>query len=192
MATKFDAVVIGVSAGGMRALKTIIPAFPPSFGLSVTVVQHLWRTSDGYLPRSLNTLSRVHVKEAEEKEMLKPGYVYIAPSNYHLMIEKDKSLSLSVDERVNYSRPSIDILFESAADTFGSHLIGVILTGANADGSQGLKAIKDAGGLTIVQDPATAEVGTMPQAALDLVAADYTLPLEEIGPFLVQCAGAQV
>ena len=132
------------------------------------------------------------VKEADEKEHLEAGIVYLAPPNYHLMVEKDKTLSLTVDERFNYSRPSIDILFESAAEVFGPQLIGVVLTGANSDGSYGLKTIKAAGGLVVVEDPATAEVKTMPQAALDMLfpdyVADHVLPLEKIGPLLVRIA----
>ncbi|NQU64525.1 MAG: chemotaxis protein CheB [SAR324 cluster bacterium] len=185
---RFETVVMGVSAGGFNALQTILPALESPFALSVMIVQHLWRTSDGYVLQRLSKISTVTVKEAEEKERLEPGTIYLAPPNYHLLVEKDKTLSLSVDGRVNYSRPSVDVLFESAADVFGPRLIGVVLTGANKDGSQGLKAIKEAGGLAIVQDPATAEVGIMPQAALDFVKVDYVLPLEKIGPFLVEIA----
>jgi two-component system chemotaxis response regulator CheB len=116
------------------------------------------------------------------------GTIYLAPANYHLLVEKDKTLALTVDEAVNYSRPSIDVLFESAADVFGQGLIGVILTGANEDGSQGFKIIKETGGITVVQDPATAGVSVMPQAAVDCVEVDHLLPLEEIGPFLVEVA----
>ena len=126
----------------------------------------------------------LQVKQAEEKESIQGGTVYIAPPNYHLLIEDDHTFSLSVDNAVNYARPSIDVLFESAADVYGSDLIGVILTGNNDDGSQGLKKIKRNGGLTIVQTPESAEADGMPQAALEAVIPEYMLSLEAIGPLL--------
>lgn len=179
----YEAVVIGVSAGGMQALKFIFSNLSNNFTLPVIVVQHLHSHSDGFLARHLNENSSLHIKEAEEKEMIKPSTVYIAPPNYHLMIEDDKTLSLSVEARVNYCRPSIDILFESAAEVYGSKLIGIILTGANDDGAKGMKKIKTHGGLTVIQDPATAEVGIMPSAALKHTKVDHVLTLEEIVKF---------
>jgi len=113
-----------------------------------------------------------------------PGKIYIAPPNYHLLVEEDKTLSLSTNKHVNFARPSIDVLFETAADVFGEKLVGIILTGANEDGSRGLKKIKESGGLTIVQDPDTAAVDTMPKAAIASTKVDYILPLENIGPFI--------
>jgi two-component system chemotaxis response regulator CheB len=156
--------------------------------LTVIIVHHRGATSDGTLASILDNMCSLSVKEAEGQELLEPGTVYLAPANYHLRVEKDKTLALTVDETVNYSRPSIDVLFESAANVFGQGLTGVILTAANEDGSQGLKIIKEAGGITVVQDPATAEVSAMPQAAVDCVEVDHLLPLEKIGPFLVDVA----
>ena len=124
------------------------------------------------------------MKQADEKECILPGVIYLAPPGYHLMIEEDKTFSLSVDSPVNFARPSIDVLFETEADAYGARLVGVILTGANSDGSRGLKKIKDSGGLVLVQDPESAEAATMPRAAVEGTEVDYVLPLEEIGPFL--------
>jgi len=180
----YDAVVIGVSAGGFHALRTVIPALRAGFPTPVLVVQHISPHADDFLARSLDQESRVGVKEAEEKERAQPGWVYIAPPNYHLLVELDGTLSLSIENRINYSRPSIDVLFEAAADAWGAKCIGVVLTGANDDGSRGLLAIKRRGGLAIVQDPATAEVDAMPRAAIARAHPDHILPLEAIGPFL--------
>jgi two-component system chemotaxis response regulator CheB len=186
----FEAAVIGVSAGGLHALKTILPALPEAFPLPIAVVQHLDAQADTYLADYLDRLSAIAVKEADDKEALQPGTAYLAPAGYHLLVEPDRSLSLSVDEKVNFSRPSIDLLFESAADAFGEKLIGIVLTGANSDGARGLKAIRDRGGLTIVQDPRTAEAPFMPRAALQAAPADYVADLERIAPLLIQlCQG---
>jgi two-component system chemotaxis response regulator CheB len=124
------------------------------------------------------------VREAEEKQNPLPGYVYFAPPNYHLMIEDDGAFALSVSEKVNYSRPSIDVLFETAAWVHKSDLVGIIMTGANHDGANGLKKIKDNGGLTIVQDPATADVSVMPGAAIQVAEPDYIFSIENIIDFL--------
>jgi len=129
------------------------------------------------------------VKFADEKELILPGRVYIAPPNYHLMIEEDRTFSLSIDEPVNFARPSIDVLFETAAEVYGQGLIGVILTGANDDGSFGLKRIKDHGGLCIVQHPDTAEVEAMPRSAIATTDVDHILPIDGMGPFLCGLAG---
>lgn len=182
----YKAVVIGASAGGMEALKGILSALPASFPLPVAVVQHIAETPESYLASYLDSLCAVTVKEAEEKEPFLPGTVYLAPPGYHLLIEPDGTFSLSADPRVNYSCPSIDVLFESAADVFGSALIGVVLTGANNDGSRGLKKIKMQGGLTVVQNPKTAQSAYMPQAALDAAGPDYIVDLEQVAPLLLQ------
>jgi two-component system chemotaxis response regulator CheB len=129
-------------------------------------------------------MKKLKVKEADEKERPANGMAYIAPPNYHLLFENDQSFTLTVDERVNYARPSIDVLFETAAEAYKDTLIGIILTGANTDGSRGLKKIKDFGGLTIVQDPATAESDSMPRAAILTTQVDHVLPIEEIAEFL--------
>ncbi|MFP4469709.1 MAG: chemotaxis protein CheB [Bacteroidales bacterium] len=182
---KYLAVVIGVSAGGMNALGKILPVLPGDFPLPVIIVQHVSPLSDNYMIRHFNSHSNITVKEADEKEKIKPGTAYFAPPNYHLLIEKDFTFSLSVDERVNFSRPSIDVMFETAIDAYCSSLIGIILTGANNDGSKGLKKLKDCGGLTIVQDPADAEVRAMPEAAIRLVKPDQILKIDQIAPFLI-------
>jgi two-component system chemotaxis response regulator CheB len=124
------------------------------------------------------------VKLAEDKEPPRPAVIYLAPPDYHLLVEADYSLALSQEDRVNYSRPSIDVLFESAAEVYLDTLIGVIMTGANADGSKGLMKIKSYGGLTVVQAPETAEVDTMPMSAIDSVDVDYIMPLDKLGVFL--------
>ncbi len=183
---KYDlnAVVIGVSAGGFKALHTILPMFPKDFLLPVIVVQHRSDSDNDYLVESLNSECNLEVKDAEDKENIKAGKVYIAPGGYHLLVEKQRILSLSADEPVCFSRPSIDVLFETAASAFGEQLVGVILTGANSDGSEGIKFIKKNNGLTIAQDPETAEVNVMPLSAIATGCIDYIIPLEEIPPFI--------
>jgi len=183
---RYEAVVIGVSAGGIEALKVILPGLPKFFPLPIVIVQHRDGRSDSFLAEYLNRTSGVAVTEAEDKEPLFAGRAYLAPSGYHLLIESDRSFSLSVDARVHHSCPSIDVLFESAADVFGESLIGVVLTGANADGAQGLRAIKACGGLAIVQDPETAQATAMPRAALESTQVDYIVGLRQIAPLLIQ------
>ncbi|MCD1258421.1 chemotaxis protein CheB [Paenibacillus athensensis] len=180
----YEAVVIGVSAGGLRALGTLLGALPAAYPLPVAVVQHMHAGSDGFLAEYLNERCALTVKEAVDKEALLPGRAYLAPAGYHLLIEEDRSFGLSVDARVNYSRPSIDVLFESAARVYEQRCIGVVLTGANRDGSAGLQAIKRCGGLGIVQEPASAEFDTMPRAAIAAGPVDHILPLAEIGALL--------
>lgn len=182
---KYRAVVIGASAGGIHAIKAIIMALPGNFHLPIIIVQHISPLSDNYWITLMDSLSALTVKEADEKEKIRKGTIYITPPNYHLLIERDETFSLSIDPKVNYARPSIDVLFESAADVYKDHLIGVILTGANSDGANGLRRIKEYGGLAIVQDPATAESASMPAAAIAATQVDYILPLEEIVDVLI-------
>jgi len=184
----YKAIVIGVSAGGMNALGQILPRLPADFPLPVIVVQHISPQSDNYMIRHFDSISKVNVKEADEKEEILPGTVYFAPPNYHLMVETDFTFSLSVEARVNFSRPSIDVLFETAAEAYCDTLIGIILTGANNDGSRGLKRIKDCGGFTIVQNPANSEVSAMPEAAIKITKVDKILDLEKIAGVLVKLA----
>ncbi|MBU0483866.1 MAG: chemotaxis protein CheB [Proteobacteria bacterium] len=179
--------VIGVSAGGMTALGTILPQLPADFSPAVIVALHLHPRSDLFHVDHFAKLCALPVYEAEEKEEVRPGAIYFAAPNYHLLIEQDKTFSLSVDQRVRYARPSIDVLFETAARAYGCKLIGVILTGANNDGASGLAMIKKAGGLTIVQNPETAEVASMPKAAIAACAVDFILDLPDIVKLL--CAG---
>lgn len=178
------AVVIGVSAGGLDALRTVIASLRPDFPLPVVVVQHLSPDSDSFLPVYLDTLAALTVKEAEDKELLTRQTVYIAPPDYHLLVEPDHRLSLSQEPKVNFSRPAVDVLFETAAEAYGPGLVGIVLTGANHDGAKGLARIKRLGGLTIVQSPETAFASAMPLAAIDAAKPDHVLPLDSIGPFL--------
>ncbi|WP_395329126.1 chemotaxis protein CheB [Novosphingobium sp. BL-8H] len=181
---RYEAVVLGASAGGIQALKSLLSALPARFGLRMAVVQHIDPSSTGYLAEIFAKDCKLAVTEAEDKSDFLGGTVYVSPAGYHLLVEPDRSLSLSVDEKVNYCRPAIDPLFESAADTFGPGLIGVVLTGANRDGASGLQYIRARGGRTIVQDPATAESPSMPRAALDAGPVDDVLPLSDIAALL--------
>lgn len=162
-----EAVVIGASAGAVEALSALLPGLPETFPLPVMVVVHLPPDRPSGLAELFRVRCRVAVREAEDKEPLAPGTVYFAPPDYHLLVEPDRRLSLSSEEPVQYSRPSIDVLFESAADVYGPGLIGVVLSGANSDGAKGLAAIQAAGGRALVQRPDLAQVATMPRAALD-------------------------
>ncbi len=180
----YEAVVMGVSAGGLHALETVLPQLPADFSLPVMIVQHRTRTSDDFLLRFLDELCLLRIVEAEDKVGVQKGYIYLAPPGYHLQVEMDRSLSLSVDPPVNWSRPSVDVLFETAADVYRDKLVGVVLTGANRDGSAGLARIKQLGGLGVIQDPETAEAPQMPQGAIDVAGGDRILSLVRIGQFL--------
>jgi two-component system chemotaxis response regulator CheB len=188
---RYEAIVMGMSAGGIEALKLILPALPPSFPLPIMIAQHRDEHSGSFLSEYLNDKSGIQVSEAEDKEPLCAGRAYLAPAGYHLLIESDRCLSLSVDPRVNHACPSIDVLFESAADAFGKSLIGIVLTGANADGAQGLKAIKARGGLAIVQNPEEAKSSAMPRAALKAASPDYIVELTRIVPLLMELSALQ-
>ncbi len=181
---QYDAVVIGVSAGGLAALGEILPQLDKRIPVPIFIVQHVSPDSDNFMPTHFDSHCHVSVKEGEDKEPPEKGTVYFAPPNYHLLVELEKTLALSVEERVNYSRPSVDVLFDTAAEAYGDKLIGIILTGANSDGALGLRKIKQFGGLTIVQSPETAEADSMPRAAIEATDVDHLLPLSEIGVFL--------
>ncbi len=175
--------VIGCSAGGLQALQIVIPALRSDLAAPVIVVCH----TAGDISPLCDLIGRnaaLPVREARERMRADPGVVYVAPADYHLLLEPDLRFALSVDARVTYSRPSIDVLFESAASALGTALVGVILTGGNHDGAAGLKRIRDAGGIGIVQRPDSAEVPSMPAAALALAGADHCVTLTEIGPLL--------
>ncbi len=184
--SKYKLIVIGASAGGLSALEKLLTPLPADFGIPIVVVQHVSPHSESYLPTYLNDRAQLKVKEADEKEVVKPGTVYIAPPNFHVLMEEDHSISLSVEEKVNFSRPSIDVLFETATDVFRNKLIGIVLTGGNQDGALGLKAIKDNGGLTIVQSPEEAQVSVMPDIAIKTTNPDHILPLEKISSLLIK------
>jgi len=181
-----DAIVVGASAGGVEALLTIFRRLPRGFGLPILTVLHLPDERRSHLAEVFRSHLAIPVKEADDKETIAPGTLYFAAPGYHLSVESDFSLSLSQEERVFHSRPSVDILFESAADAYDARLAGVLLTGANNDGARGMARIKEFGGLTVVQDPAQALARTMPEAALALHTPDFLLPLPDIGLLLVE------
>ncbi len=183
---RYEAVVVGASAGGVEALLRVYGLLPASFALPVLTVLHLPDNRHSQLAEVFARRMQRAAKEAVDKEDIQPGMFYFAGPGYHLSVEQDRSLSLSQEERVHFSRPSIDLLFESAADAYGSSLIGILLTGANEDGAKGLATIGEHGGLTIVQDPAEARVAIMPEAALKLRRPDHILPLNGIGSLLAE------
>jgi len=183
-------VVIGVSAGGLAALRTIMSGLPADFDIPIAVVQHRSRDSE-LLCELLQECAPLVVGEANDKEPILPGHVYVGPPDYHLLVEPGYFV-LSTDEPVRFSRPSVDVMFLSAADAYSPDVVGVVLTGANADGARGLRAIVDRGGYALVQDPATAEVAVMPQQALKAVPTACVLPLERIAPHLAAIRGRRM
>lgn len=187
----YEAVVIGASAGGLSALQEMLSLLPADFSLPILIVQHRLPAQNDLISFTLNESCLLNVKEADQHEPILAGHAYLAPSNYHLLVEPDKRVSLSIDEKVSYSRPSIDVLFETAADVYRSGLIGIVLTGANRDGTVGMQKIKDRGGLTMAQDPKTAEVAVMPNSAIRANVVDKVLSLSEIASCLVQLSGEQ-
>lgn len=181
---KYRAVVIGTSAGGLKALKQLVEGLDPVFQLPLLIVQHLSPQSDSFLPKYLSQFTHLKIKEADPHEPIMPGCAYTAPPNYHMHVEKNGTILLSVDEKVNFARPSIDVLFESAAWVYQQHLIGILMTGANNDGARGMCQIKMLGGLTIAQLPSEAEVPIMPEAAIALGCAAKVLDIKGISSFL--------
>lgn len=182
----YKAIVIGTSFGGHEALKLILPQFEKGFPLAIIVVLHIGEHNNDTFINQLNAICNLVVKEAESMEPILQGTIYFAPPNYHLLIEDDFTFSLSNEERLNFSRPSIDILFESAAWAYTKSLIGVILTGANSDGANGLKVIKELGGKTIVQNPSSALAAAMPRAALEIIKPEKGVELEDIAGALIE------
>ena len=164
-------------------MRHVLGALPREFGLPVIVAQHREKDSGGTLRELMQEMVALPVHEVQDKQPILEGGVYLAPPDYHLLIEKGH-FALSIEGPISYARPSVDALFESAADAYGEHVVGVILTGANRDGAEGLAAIKRRGGLTVVQDPVTAEAPSMPTAAIATAAPDRILPIEAIGPLL--------
>jgi two-component system chemotaxis response regulator CheB len=183
---KTKAIVIGASAGGLAALSEILSPLPAGYPLPIFVVVHVPPDHESMLVDVFTHKCRIAVKEAEDKESIRPGVVYFAPPNYHLLVENDFSLSLSSDDPELYSRPSINVLFESAKDAYGENLMGIVLTGANSDGARGLRAISDAGGMALVQDPRTAEFFDMPGAALKECPTALSLTLEKMARILAE------
>ena len=175
---------MGASAGGMEALATVLSALPEEFPLPVIVVQHVSPDHHADMAACFARHVAIPAGEAQDKGAVQGAHVYFAPPNYHLLVEPDRTFSLSVDEPEHFARPSIDVLFETAARAWTTRLIGVLLTGSNRDGAEGMVAIKRYGGLTIAQDPATAAYPVMPKAAIDAGAVDRILTIEEIACFL--------
>lgn len=182
---KYEIVVIGVSIGALNAMRTLLGQLPSGFPIPVVIVIHRERMPDPTLQQLLAGYGRLSVIEPEDKDEFKPGCIYLAPPDYHLLFEENH-FALSQDLPVNHARPSIDVLFESAAETFGPTAIGIILTGSSKDGAAGLAAIKKAGGITIVQEPSEAESDVLPKAAIALVPEAKVLTLKEIAQFLIQ------
>ena len=180
-----EAVVIGASAGGVQALLTLLADLPRSFRLPLIVVLHLPEGRDSHLAEIFQYRLPISVREAADKETILPGTLYFAGPGYHLLVEMDRTFSLSSEEPLHYSRPSINVLMESAADAYGPALAGILLTGANEDGATGMARIKQQGGLTVVQDPTEAAVPTMPEAAIRRQAPDFILKLAGIRDFLL-------
>ena len=185
--TPYELIVIGCSLGGMHALQTILSRLSKDFCIPIVVAQHRHRKSNDELPAYFRRSTDFNVVDADDKQWIEPSHVYLAPADYHLLVERTGErgeLHLSCEDAVRFSRPSIDVLFESAADAYGPQLIGVVLTGSNEDGARGAKRIKELGGLVIVQDPLTAEAPEMPSAVAAAVEVDRVLPLEGIATYL--------
>lgn len=186
----YDLVVVGTSWGGLSALRTLVGGLPGTFKMAMALVQHRHKESDHLLRTLLQEHSPLQVFEIEDKMPLEQGRIYVAPPDYHTLVEPGH-FSLSTEAPVRFSRPSIDVTFLSAADSYGHRTVGIVLTGANADGSEGLRRISDRGGLAIIQDPATAESSLMPTAAVKAVPRARVMNLVEITKFLVSLpAGA--
>jgi two-component system chemotaxis response regulator CheB len=181
---RIDAVVVGASAGGVEALIEILPTLPAGFRPALLIVLHLPRERPSLLVEIYANRCALPVREADDKEPIEPGTVYFAPPDYHMLVERSRQIALSTDEPVHYSRPSIDVLFESAADVYADRLLGIILTGANEDGAAGLLAVHRAGGVTVVQQPDSAKVPLMVVSALQRNPADFVLPLPGIAELL--------
>ncbi len=181
----YSIVAVGTSWGGLAALSTLLHGLPADFNLPIVVVQHRGKDSERLLTELLQDTTELKVCEIEDKESLTPGTVHIAPSNYHVLVEEGY-LSLNTDDLVRFSRPSIDVMFTSAADTYGSRAIGIVLTGANEDGARGLAQISRRGGVALVQDPKTAEIPIMPLAAIKAVPGAQRLALDALAPRLVE------
>ncbi len=181
-------IVIGASAGALDALSTVLPPLPSDYPWAILVVVHLPPDKKSVLANLLQAKCQLPVKEAEDKEPIQPGTIYIAPPDYHLLVEPNGKLSLSSEEEVLFSRPSIDVLFETAADAYDAQVIGIVLTGANHDGAKGLAAICKAGGTALVQQPAAAYATAMPQAALRACPQAHVLTLKDIALYLQHAA----
>lgn len=173
-------VLIGGSTGSLDVLLRLLPALRSPVPFALVIVLHRRNTADSTLANLLALKTSLPLREVDDKDVLTPGIIYLVPADYHLLFETDGTLSLDDSEKVNYSRPSIDVTFESAADVYGPAVMGILLSGANADGSEGLKAIKQAGGIVVVQRPDTAQVAFMPQQAILTTPTDYILDIDQL------------
>lgn len=184
----YELVAVGTSLGGLSALRNMLGILPRDFSAAIAIVQHRHKESDKTLSSFLQNFSALPIHEVEDKDRILSGHVYLAPADYHLLVEPGH-FSLSKDEPVSYARPSIDVLLESAADAYGDRTIGVLLTGANQDGVAGLTAVQARGGITLVQAPETAESPILPRAAIAALTVDRILTLAEIADYLVCLCG---
>lgn len=178
------ALIIGGSAGSLEVLLKVLPGLNTDLSFPIVIVIHRKHGTDSLLPDLLATRTKLKVKEVEEKEPLLAGTIYIAPSDYHLLIEQDQTFSLDYSEKINFSRPAIDATFQTAAEVYGKQLVCILLSGSNSDGVNGLKTVKVWGGQTGIQDPATAQVSYMPQQAMSNVEIDHILNAETMGEFI--------
>lgn len=181
----YSAIVIGASAGGLKALIYLLEDLPPSYKLPIMIVQHRSKDERGLLEEVLQQNCEIRVLQANEKENIKGGTVYVAPPDYHLLVGDDFTFSLTADEKVHFSRPSIDVLFETAAEVYKDKLVGIVLTGASADGRRGIELIKRRNGMTIAQDPKEAEFPVMPKASIASGAVTSVMKLNDIKTFLL-------
>jgi two-component system chemotaxis response regulator CheB len=181
---KCDALIIGGSAGSLDVLLKVLPQLNPALSFPIVIVVHRKHGADSLLPELLSGRTKLSVKEIDEKEPLKAAVIYIAPSDYHTLIEQDHTFSLDYSEKVNYSRPAIDATFQTAAEVYGSKLVCMLLSGSNADGVNGLKSVKAWGGTTVIQDPASAQVSYMPEQASIHAKIDHILPIEDMAEFI--------
>lgn len=178
-----EALIIGGSAGSLNVIISILPSIKSVLSFAIIVVLHRKAGKD-LLSELLASKTEMAVKEIDEKEKIKPSHIYIAPPNYHLLIEEDRTFSLDASEKVNFSRPAIDVTFQSAAEVFKSNLVCLLLSGANSDGTDGLIKVKKNGGTVLIQDPSTAVVNYMPQNAMDHVVADKVLKIDEMADYI--------
>lgn len=181
--TSYKAVVIGGSAGSFQVMVKLLSSIPADFPLPIIIASHRLKHIKSGFVEALSLKSIKKIEEPEDKESIKKGRVYLAPANYHLSVELGNTFSLSTEEMVNNSRPAIDITFETCAYLYKEKLIGILLTGANKDGALGMKAVKDYGGLTIVQDPLECAMDTMPRAAMNATQIDHVLKVQELITF---------
>lgn len=180
-----NAIVIGASFGGIDAIRHVLLHLPEEVDVPVFIVLHIGNNRIDSFINFLNNNTHYQVQETLDKDVIEKKHIFFAPPNYHLMIDDQDTLTLSVEDKVHFSRPSIDVLFESAAWVFGRELLGVLLTGSNADGAKGMQTIKQFGGTTIVEDPRTAKATVMPLSAIELCSPDYILPVSEIASTIV-------